>query len=112
MIAPNPTPRPSTIVISDWLANCSVGQWTPFEAATALKATLAKEGYTIVAESDLAKARDVIRPFAEYAASDVFRIVHENAPDNLYVMRNSDSYNITKITVGDFRAAHAFQGEK
>jgi hypothetical protein len=39
--------RPSTIVISDWLANCSVGQWTPFEAATALKEALRKEGYGI-----------------------------------------------------------------
>jgi hypothetical protein len=40
--------RPSTIVISDWLANCRAGQWTPFEAATLLKIALAKEGYTIV----------------------------------------------------------------
>lgn len=40
--------RPSTIVISDWLANCRAGQWTPFEAATALKAALTKEGYAIV----------------------------------------------------------------
>lgn len=40
--------RPSTIVISDWLANCRTEQWTPFEAATALKAALAKEGYAIV----------------------------------------------------------------
>ena len=40
--------RPATIVISDWLANCQVGQWTPFEAATALKAALKKEGYSIV----------------------------------------------------------------
>ena len=39
--------RPSVIVISDWLANCSVGQWTPFEAATALKEALRKEGYII-----------------------------------------------------------------
>jgi hypothetical protein len=39
--------RPSTIVISDWLANCQAGQWTPFEAATALKAALTKEGYEI-----------------------------------------------------------------
>jgi hypothetical protein len=42
--------RPSTIVISDWLANCQVGQWTPFEAATALKGALAKEGYIIVSK--------------------------------------------------------------
>ena len=42
--------RPSTIVISDWLANCQVGQRTPFEAASALKATLAKEGYVIVSK--------------------------------------------------------------
>lgn len=40
--------RPSVIVISDWLANCQTGQWTPFEAAMALKRALAKEGYTIV----------------------------------------------------------------
>lgn len=40
--------RPATIVISDWLANCQVGQWTPFEAATALKEALRKEGYVIV----------------------------------------------------------------
>lgn len=40
-------PRPATIVISDWLANCQVGQWTPFEAAIALKAALTKEGYEI-----------------------------------------------------------------
>lgn len=40
--------RPATIVISDWLANCQVGQWTPFEAATALKERLQKEGYDIV----------------------------------------------------------------
>ena len=39
--------RPSVIVISDWLAICSVGQWTPFEAATALKEALRKEGYSI-----------------------------------------------------------------
>lgn len=39
--------RPATIVISDWLANCQAGQWTPFEAAAALKEALAKEGYTI-----------------------------------------------------------------
>lgn len=43
--------RPSTIVISDWLANFRQNQWTPFEAGTALKAALAKEGYEIV-ESD------------------------------------------------------------
>ena len=41
------TMRPATIVISDWLANCQSGQWTPFEAATALKAALTKEGYEI-----------------------------------------------------------------
>lgn len=41
--------RPSTIVISDWLSNCQVGQWTPFEAATALKKALDTEGYDIVA---------------------------------------------------------------
>jgi hypothetical protein len=46
------TERPSVIVISDWLANCRAGQWTPFEAATALKAALAKEGYTIVPSPD------------------------------------------------------------
>lgn len=40
--------RPSTIVISDWLANCRTEQWTPFEAATALKEALRKEGYEIV----------------------------------------------------------------
>jgi hypothetical protein len=40
--------RPSTIVISDWLANCQVGQWTPFEAAVALKDALAENGYVIV----------------------------------------------------------------
>ena len=40
--------RPAIIVMSDWLANCSVGQWTPFEAADALKKALAKEGYEIV----------------------------------------------------------------
>lgn len=40
--------RPSTIVISDWLANCRTEQWTPFEAATALKSALEKEGYVIV----------------------------------------------------------------
>lgn len=40
--------RPATIIISDWLANCQVGQWTPFEAATALKEVLRKEGYVIV----------------------------------------------------------------
>lgn len=40
--------RPATIVISDWLANCQVGQWTPFEAATALKDSLRREGYVIV----------------------------------------------------------------
>jgi hypothetical protein len=39
--------RSATIVISDWLANCSVGQWTPFEAATALKEALRKEGYGV-----------------------------------------------------------------
>lgn len=40
--------RPATIVISDWLANCRAGQWTPFEAATALKEALRKEDYVIV----------------------------------------------------------------
>lgn len=40
--------RPSTIVISDWLANFRSNQWTPFEAGTALKAALDKEGYEIV----------------------------------------------------------------
>ena len=47
--------RPSVIVISDWLANCSVGQWTPFEAATALKEALRKEGYSIT-EAELSKS--------------------------------------------------------
>jgi hypothetical protein len=42
--------RPATIVISDWLANCQVGQWTPFEAATLLKVALVKEGYVIVSK--------------------------------------------------------------
>lgn len=42
------TSRSSTIVISDWLTNCQAGQWTPFEAATALKEKLRKEGYAIV----------------------------------------------------------------
>lgn len=46
------TERPSVIVISDWLANCRAGQWTPFEAATALKAALAKEGYAIASSPD------------------------------------------------------------
>lgn len=40
--------RPSTIVISDWLANFRTEQWTPFEAAIALKDALTKEGYVIV----------------------------------------------------------------
>lgn len=40
--------KAATIVMSDWLAKCGVGQWTPFEAATALKAELAREGYAIV----------------------------------------------------------------
>lgn len=47
MTQPSREERPATIVISDWLANCQTGQWTPFEAATALKATLAKEGFTV-----------------------------------------------------------------
>lgn len=42
--------RPSTIVISDWLANCRTEQWTPFEAATALKEALSKEGYVVVTQ--------------------------------------------------------------
>lgn len=42
--------RSSTIAISDWLVNCRTEQWTPFEAATALKAALEKEGYIIVVE--------------------------------------------------------------
>lgn len=45
------TGRPATIVISDWLANCQVGQWTPFEAAMALKAALKMEGFSIVRDS-------------------------------------------------------------
>lgn len=45
--------RSSTVVISDWLANCQSGQWTPFEAANALRNLLAKEGYTIVATEAL-----------------------------------------------------------
>lgn len=44
--------RPSTIVISDWLMNFRSNQWTPFEAATALKAALEKEGYVIVGKSN------------------------------------------------------------
>jgi hypothetical protein len=48
--------RPSVIVISDWLANCSVGQWTPFEAATALKEALRKEGYIIQYQPELSKS--------------------------------------------------------
>lgn len=40
--------KSSTIVISDWLMNCRTGQWTPFEAATALKVVLAKEGFGMV----------------------------------------------------------------
>lgn len=44
--------RSATIVISDWLANCRAGQWTPFEAATALKEALRKEGYAITAQAD------------------------------------------------------------
>jgi hypothetical protein len=45
--------RPSTIVISDWLANCRTEQWTPFEAATALKAVLMKEGYVVALKEDV-----------------------------------------------------------
>jgi hypothetical protein len=50
--------RPSTIVISDWLANCRTDQWTPFVAATALKAALAKEGYRIVPNKVPANGHD------------------------------------------------------
>lgn len=45
--------RPSTIVISDWLSNCRTNQWTPFEAATALKAALTKEGYIVALKEDV-----------------------------------------------------------
>lgn len=49
--------RTSTIVISDWLANCRTEQWTPFEAATALKAALRKEGYVIAQSAPLEKVK-------------------------------------------------------
>lgn len=42
--------RPATIVISDWLANCQVGQSTPFEAAIALREALRQAGYVVVPE--------------------------------------------------------------
>lgn len=59
--------RPSTIVISDWLMNCRTNQWTPFEAATALKVALEKEGYEIVEKSTTprtARYRRVVRALA------------------------------------------------
>ena len=40
--------RSSTIVISDFLQTVRSGVWTPFEAATALKAALKKEGFVIL----------------------------------------------------------------
>jgi len=54
--------RPSTIVISDWLANCQVGQWTPFEAATALKDALTKAGYVIALRSQPSPALEGVMP--------------------------------------------------
>jgi len=49
-------------MISDWLANCSVGQWTPFEAATALKEALRKEGYSISDGTQPQYLTDCIHP--------------------------------------------------
>lgn len=45
-------PRPASIIISDWLANCQVGQWTPFEAAHALMNRLQDEGYYVMRPDD------------------------------------------------------------
>lgn len=69
---------------------------------------LAIRAYLASAPSVLAEALEVIRPFAEYERSDVFRTVYANAPENLYVMRNDNGHKVTMVTVGDFRAARSF----
>jgi hypothetical protein len=43
----------STIIISDFLQTVRSGTWTPFEAATALKAALKKEGYVILPRKEV-----------------------------------------------------------
>lgn len=98
---------PSTIVISYWLANCRMEQWTPFEAATALKAALTKEGYAIIAESELAKAREIIRPFVD----PKLQSIQTNAKVIDHTLGGFTPLQIT-VTKDQYSAARAFQGEK
>jgi hypothetical protein len=72
--------RPSTIVISDWLASCQVGQWTPFEAATALKAALAKEGYLVAPTSQSPSVRPGVEQIARIIY-DAFPFTPRNTAD-------------------------------
>lgn len=76
MTAPNPTPE-FLQAIEVWKQRC------------------------FAAESDLAKAREVIRPFAAVAAHLDY-ITDTPLPDNHQV----------RVALGDLRAARAFQGEK
>lgn len=92
--------RPATIVISDWLANCSVGQWTPFEAATALSRALEKEGYTIaVAKPADDGVREAIIALlavarAAYDLADNSEITGLRAADEVVTIQTSDFHKL------------------
>lgn len=117
--------RPSTIVISDWLANFRTEQWTPFEAGTALKAALAKEGYAVIAESEMVEQREDVRESKELASENFTRA--KTAESELAGARQSIlkfghhtascAWSVRGATcncgwLAVSRAARAFQGEK
>lgn len=46
--------RPWTVVMADFLHAGRMGEWTPFEAATAVGRELGREGYVIVPKEAIA----------------------------------------------------------